>query len=82
MNDCCLLLSMSLKYFILCILNNEKRVLVRERSLRVGLKVACPSLWVVGYVTVWYQSLWLKHQADMGQVCWSESWGRDRILTM
>jgi hypothetical protein len=41
----------------------------------VGLKVAYPGLWVAGYVTVWYQSFWLKHRAGMGRVCWSESRG-------
>jgi hypothetical protein len=25
------------------------------------------SLWVVGYITDWYQSFWLKHQTSMGQ---------------
>jgi hypothetical protein len=48
----------------------------------VGLKVACPDLWVAGYVIVWYQSFWLKHQAGMGQVYWSESLGRDRTLAV
>jgi hypothetical protein len=41
----------------------------------MGLKVAYPDLWVAGYVTVWYQSFWLKHRARMGRVCWSESRG-------
>jgi hypothetical protein len=39
------------KYFILCILIDLKKVSVRERSTRVGLKVAYPNLWVVGDVT-------------------------------
>jgi hypothetical protein len=44
--------------------------------------VAYPSLWVAGYVTVWYQRFWLKQRVGMGWVCWSESRGRDRILTV
>jgi hypothetical protein len=31
-----------------------------------GLVGSVPDLWVAGYVTDWYQSFWLKHQASMG----------------
>jgi hypothetical protein len=50
MHACWILLCMSLKYFLLCILNFLK-VSVSERSPRAGLKVVCPDLWVDGYVT-------------------------------
>jgi predicted metal-binding membrane protein len=70
MHACWILLCMSLKSFILCILKFLK-VSVSERSPRVGLKVACPGLWVAGYVTVWYQSFWLKHR-----VVWARSIGQ------
>jgi hypothetical protein len=54
---------------------------MRNKS-KGGLAGSVPGLWVAGYVTDWYQSFWLKHRAGMGWVCWSESRGRDRTLTM
>jgi hypothetical protein len=39
------------------------------------LQVSVASLWVVGYITDWYQSYRLKHRASMGQICWSGSYG-------
>jgi hypothetical protein len=65
------------KVFIFYASLNFKKVSVRERSPRVGLKVAYPSLWVAGYVTVWYQSFWLKHLGRYGlgllvRVSWFE----------
>jgi predicted metal-binding membrane protein len=81
MHACWILLCMLLKSFLLCILKFLK-VSVSERSPRASLKVALPNLWVAGYVTVWYQSFWLKHRAGMGPVCWSESRGQDRISTV
>jgi hypothetical protein len=74
MHACWILLCMSLKSFLLCILKFQK-VFVRERIPREGLKVACPDLWVSGYVTNWYQSFWFKQWVGMGWVFWLESRG-------
>jgi hypothetical protein len=57
MHACWILLCMSLNivsYFLLLILN---KVSVRVQIPRVGLKVACPSLWVTRYVTVLDESM-------------------------
>jgi hypothetical protein len=40
---------------------------IRYRFLSEFLEVAWPSLWVVGYVTNWYQSFWFKHRTGMGR---------------
>jgi hypothetical protein len=55
---------------------------IDKRNISEGeLAGRVPGQWVAGYVTVWYQSFWLKHWAGMDWVCWSESRVRDRILT-
>jgi hypothetical protein len=54
---------------------------MRKKS-KGGLVGSVLGLLVVGYVTDWYQIFWLKHRADIGQVCWSESRGRDQTLTV
>jgi hypothetical protein len=81
MHACWILLCMSLNLLSYASLIYKEGINMK-RSLRVGLQVASPDLWVVGDVTDWYQSFWLKHRAGMGQVCWSESHGRDQTLTM
>jgi hypothetical protein len=53
-----------------------------RRNSKGSLAGSVPGLWVVGYVTDWYQIFWLKHRARMGQVCWSESHGQDQTLTV
>ena len=57
-----------------------KEGIYKRNKFEVGLVGSVPGLWVAGYVTVWYQSFWLKHRAGMGRVCWSESHGRDQTL--
>jgi hypothetical protein len=61
MHACCLLLYMSLKYFLLCILNNEKGIGKRKKS-KGGLEGSVPqpvSGWVFysGHVDVGHTHL-------------------------
>jgi hypothetical protein len=76
MHACWILLCMLLNLLSYSSLMTKEGICKRKKS-EGGLAGSVPGLWVAGYVTVWYQSFWLKHRAGMGQVCWSESRGRD-----
>jgi hypothetical protein len=81
MHACWILLCMSLNLLSYASLLNKEGIGKSTKS-KGGLEGSMPRLWVAGDVTDWYQSFWLKHQAGMGRVCWSESRGRDRTLTV
>jgi hypothetical protein len=53
---------------------NKEGISMRKKS-KGGIAGSVPSMWVVGYVTDWYQRFWLKHQADMDRICRLEPHG-------
>jgi hypothetical protein len=81
MHACWILLCMSLNLLSYASLIYKEGISMRKKS-EGGLAGSIPGLWLAGYVTVWYQSFWLKHRAGMGRVYWSEPHGRDRTLTV
>jgi hypothetical protein len=74
MHACWILLCMLLNMLSYSSLMTKEGICTRKKS-EGRLAGSVPSLWVVGYVIVWYESFWLKHWVNMGRVYWSGSHG-------